>query len=431
MKIAVKTWAAIVCAAIIAMLPSCVAVDSETTAEALSTVQSSATLAVETAAPTAAAATATSPAPEASPTPEYVYTEQEIIKAIAELVGTQETAIRTADPELMAETIDPMNSYLMLEARHLAADQKVSPVTNYTRTVSDISYAGFYYQGTLEQHFTFQGEERSSSERRYFIFQDGRAYDAGTALEKASSGQVFISFPEGEYDFAMKLAEATNEYVSKLNDMWAMDFHDTISIKVYGSKKVFLYSAKLSMPSWVGGWYERGESIKTYLYDASLERYQYLMRHEATHMMLAYTTNDNAAYWMQEGFATTMPEYAAAGKLAINRENIVKQAMESGQLPTLAEHTSSNLESITDSFNVQLYYGYSSAMVVYLMEHTDDETLIELFEELRTYPYISLTLSEKARDAEAITEKCLKKATGLTLEEFYAGFDEWLTARLS
>jgi hypothetical protein len=433
MKIAAKTWIVILFAAVIAVLSGCASNNATVTAEPVTTAQSTEASLSETEASDTAAmqATATASAQPAPPTPEYVFSEQEIIEQIIELVGTQETAIRTADSELMATTIDPMDTWLMLEARHLAADQKVSPVENYTRSVSDISYTGYYYQGTLEQHFIFEGDERSSSELRYFIFQDGKAYDAGTALEKASSGQVFISFPDGEYDFAMQLADTTNEYVAAINDMWSMYFSDTISIKVYDSKEVFLYSAKLSMPGWVGGWYERGESIKTYLYDTSLERYQYLMRHEATHMMLADATNDNAAYWMQEGFATTMPGYAATGKLAINRESTVRQAMESGRLPTLAEHTAASLESMTDSFDVQLYYGYSSAMVVYLIEHTDDDTLIELFDELRTYPYISLTLSEKAMDAEAITEKCIKKATGLTLEEFYSGFDEWLEARLS
>jgi hypothetical protein len=70
-------------------------------------------------------------------------------------------------------------------------------------------------------------------------------------------------------------------------------------------------------------------------------------------------------------------------------------------------------------------------MVVYLLERTDDATLIKLFDELRTYPYISLTLSEKALDAEAMTEKCIKKATGRTMEAFYSGFEEWLRAKLS
>ena len=430
MKSSGKISVLILCAAIIAAFSACSVTDTYVPTSVAAT-SANPTVQIAGNVSGSQSETQTVQVLEASPAPEYVYSEQEIIEAIAELVKTQETAIQTADPELMEQTINPMDSWLILESRHLAADQKVSPVADYTRTVSDISYAGFYYLGTLKQSFTYSGAERSSSELRYFIFQDGRAYDAGTALDKASSGQVFISFPDGEYDFAMKLADATNEYVSKVNDMWSMDFSDIISIKIYGSKEVFLYSAKLSMPDWVGGWYERGESIKTYLYDTSLERYQYLMRHEATHMMLADATNDNAAYWMQEGFATTMPQYVDTGALAINRESTVRQAMEAGKLPTIAEHTAANLESMNVDFDVQLYYGYSSAMVVYMLERTDDATLRELFEELRTYPYISLTLSEKAMDAEAITEKCIKKATGRTLEEFYAGFDEWLAAKLS
>ena len=82
-------------------------------------------------------------------------------------------------------------------------------------------------------------------------------------------------------------------------------------------------------------------------------------------------------------------------------------------------------------FEVRLYYGFSSAMVMYLIEKTDDATLLKLFDELKTYPYISLTMGEKVYDTEVITEKCIKKATGMAFEQFYEGFDAWLRAKIS
>ena len=360
-----------------------------------------------------------------------VYSEEEIIRSITELVARQEAAIITADTGLMEQTINPADSWLKLEAAHLVADQKVWPVSGYKRTITDIAKEGAYYTGTVAQSFVFQGQEKESCEQRYFMFEDGQAYDMGTVLEKAKAGIVFISFPEGHYDFAKDLGDVTSEYVAAVNEMWGMSFRDPISIKIYGDKKVFLYNIKLSMPDWAGGWYERGESIKTYLYDTTQDYYEYLARHEATHMMLSAVTCDNASYWMQEGFATTMPVYVTTGALEINRIDTLREAYGSGRLPTFQEHVETNIESLSEIFDVRLYYGYSSAMVIYLLEQTTDDTLKKLFNELNTYPYISLTLSEKARDTQVITEKCFKKATGKTFAQFYAGFDEWLKLKLS
>ena len=194
---------------------------------------------------------------------------------------------------------------------------------------------------------------------------------------------------------------------------------------------MFLYNIKLSMPDWAGGWYERGESIKTYLYDTTQEYYEYLARHEATHMMLSAATNDNASYWMQEGFATTMPNYVVTGALEINRIETLREAYASGRLPTFREHAETDIESLSEIFDVRLYYGYSSAMVIFLLEQTSDDMLKRLFHELDTYPYISLTMSEKANDTQAITEKCFKKAMGKTFDQFYAGFEKWLKGKLS
>ena len=209
----------------------------------------------------------------------------------------------------MGETINPADKFLKTEAMHLVADQKIVPVSEYERTITDIIKQGNYYTGTLTQSFIFEGDKRGSQELRLFKFENGKAYDMGTVLEKVKRGSISAMYPEGEKELATGLCDTANEYISALSGMWGTNYKDPVSIKIYGEKKVFLYSVKLSMPDWAGGWYELGESIKTYSFDASLSRYENLVRHEATHMLLADVTGDNAPYWMQEGFATTMPDY--------------------------------------------------------------------------------------------------------------------------
>ena len=362
---------------------------------------------------------------------DVLYSEEVIIKKISELVAVQETAIITIDEELMIETINPADAWLKLEAKHLVADQRVFPVQDYSRTIYEVKKEGSYYLGIVNQSFIFQGDQKESTENRYFMFENGKVYDMGTALEKAMWDNVFAAFPDGEYEFARNLSDVASSYVASLNSMWNMEYISSVSIKIYEDKNTFLYNTKLSMPDWAGGWYESGESIKTYLYETTPETYEYLVRHEATHMLLAAATNDNAAYWMQEGFATTMPEYVTMGKLVINRKSTIKEALDAGKLPSVSEHVNTNIETLTNIFDVRLYYGYSSAMVVYLLEKTDDATLLRLFDELETYPYISLTMGEKVFDTQVITEKCFKKAMGKSFEDFYSGFNSWIITKLS
>lgn len=372
-----------------------------------------------------------SPEPTEDYDPNKVYSEDEIFQLIIDLVIKQQEAMIEADESSIIETINPVDSWLQLEAKHLVADQKIMPVKEYSKTVSDIIREGAYYTGTVKQSFVFEGTQKQSIEQRYYMFEEGRVYDMGTVLEKSMWGNVFAAFPSDKYQLAKDLSEVLNTYVDSLNVVWKAGHTSPISVKIYGDKNTFLYNTKLSMPDWAGGWYESGESIKTYIYDTSQETYEYMMRHEATHMLLAHTTNDNASYWMQEGFATTMPEYVLSGQLLINRKDVVKEAYDTGRLPTVSEHVNTNIEMLSDMFDVRLYYGYSSAMVVYLLERTDDATLLRLFEELKTYPYISLTMGEKAYDTQAITEKCFKKATGKSFDDFYSNFNSWLVGKLT
>ena len=62
-----------------------------------------------------------------------------------------------------------------------------------------------------------------------------------------------------------------------------------------------------------------------------------------------------------------------SGKLAISRYDTVLTAYETDRLPTVKEHVTANLETLTDTFHVRLYYGYSSVMVLYLLDKAEEE----------------------------------------------------------
>ena len=169
------------------------------------------------------------------------YSEEEITEAIVALVKMQETAVRTADDKLMGETINPADKFLKTEAMHLVADQKITPVSEYERTISEITKQGGFYVGTLTQSFVYEGEKRGSREMRSFKFEDGRAYDMGTVLEKVKRGSVTAMYPEGEKELASGLCDTANEYISALGTMWGTNYKEPVSIKMYGDKNVHFY----------------------------------------------------------------------------------------------------------------------------------------------------------------------------------------------
>ena len=63
---------------------------------------------------------------------------------------------------------------------------------------------------------SFRALKKGSTEKRYFSFDSGAVWDMGTALEKASTGLAFVSFPEGSYDFAIGLGETANSYLEEV-----------------------------------------------------------------------------------------------------------------------------------------------------------------------------------------------------------------------
>ena len=76
-----------------------------------------------------------------------------------------------------------------------------------------------------------------------------------------------------------------------------------VEIKLYHQPEVFRQSVKPSLPMWAGGWHESRQAIKFIggiIEDSALSQG---IVHELTHQMVSELTNDNAAYWLQEGMA--------------------------------------------------------------------------------------------------------------------------------
>lgn len=364
--------------------------------------------------------------PSANP---QVDNEENVEDLIVKLVKKQEEAIINADVKAMLTTINIDNSWLAMETKNLVADQKIAPVKDYTRTVTDIKKTEDYWLGTISQNFLFNNKTRPSSSTHKYIFDGTNVYDAGIAFEVSVLDQVTAYYPKQHQEFTKAISDVTNAYIDLIQEDWKTQLSTPVAVKIYEDRNVFLNSVKLSLPNWAGGWYEAKESIKFYIRSRAPKDYYHLMRHETTHMMLADVTNDNASYWLQEGFATTMPNTLLNYDL-FNDLNILRQFYDSDNLPKVTEHIAINLENITARDDVRLYYSFSNAMIIYMLENMKKDTLLAFFNELASYPNIPVTVAEKIPETNKRVLESIKKATGKSFEEFYDGFDKWLIEQL-
>lgn len=364
-----------------------------------------------------------------SPIPQVDDKDENVADLIVKLVKKQEEAIINANVEAMLTTINIDNSWLAMETRNLVADQKIVPVKDYTRTITNIKEMDDYWLGTISQNFSYNNETRPSSSTHKYIFDGTNVYDAGIAFEVLALDQVTAYYPKEHKEFTKAISDKTNAYIDLIQEDWKMHISTPVSVKIYEDRNVFLNSVKLTLPNWAGGWYESKESIKFYIRSKAPEDYYHLMRHETTHMMLADITNDNASYWLQEGFATTMPNALLNYDLFIDLD-ILRQFHDSDNLPKVTEHIDINLENITERDDVRLYYSFSNAMVIYLLENMEKETLLAFFNELSSYPNIPVTVAQKIPETNNRVLESIKKTTGKSFEEFYNGFDKWLIEQL-
>jgi hypothetical protein len=350
--------------------------------------------------------------------------------AIAALVARQQAAMAACDADAMLETVTPGDAWYRTETANLVLDQRTAPVDNYTLTVLDVRETGdSVWEATLEQKYIADGERRSCRSVHRYGLIDGQLYDLGLACEQAQYGEVTVYYPGGYDEMARGIARTINDYLDGLSAEWGYTPQSGIAVKLYDDHEVFLQSIKLTLPGWVGGWHENGEAIKIYAVLRNAEPYESMMRHEATHTALSELTGDNAAYWMQEGFAVLL-EDSGTGALdapSVRDMNALIELYGRGRLPALADHLSANPERLTDPLDVRGYYAYSNAMVVWLLLRCGRDRIPSLFDALKEFETIPGVAAAKIEPLNERTAAALRKAAGV---EFGEEFEKWLVEQI-
>ena len=349
---------------------------------------------------------------------------------IEALVSAQQDAIRAADVEAMLGTVNPDDAWYRTEMANLVRDQATVPVEDYTRTVKNIRQIDdTTWEATLTQRYVAGGENRSSQCVHRFTAIGNRIYDVGPAFTQYRDGKVTVYHTADTGEMARELSAVVNEYLSELEAAWGFVPKEGLCIKLYDDHEVFLQSIKLTLPAWVGGWHESGESIKLFMAMRRADAYASMLRHETTHKALSELTGDNSAYWMQEGFATLLEQTgtAALSSPYIADMDALAGLYQQNQLADVADHMSANPELLSDSLDVRGYYAYSCAMVAWLLDERSPGILMPVFKALRAYKTIPGTAAEKISALNERTAAALRSAAQI---EFGEDFEDWLEQKI-
>jgi hypothetical protein len=198
-----------------------------------------------------------------------------------------------------------------------------------------------------------------------------------------------------------------------------------ISVKLFDDQQVFLQSVKLDLPDWVGGWHEFGESIKSFTgaYGVDGSDYKSMLNHESTHRMVSELSNDNAAYWIQEGLAGV---YQVA--LGVKTQNFLTSEELAESYTPFTQQKQIDLEKLdmNDQGAVTKYYATSKAFAAFLVEQYGWSKVKQALEYMKKFELIPVTGAEKMDTTNARTDEALKAVFGFQNDsDFQAAFDAW------
>lgn len=209
------------------------------------------------------------------------------------------------------------------------------------------------------------------------VTHNGSGWKLGDfALESREFPRFVLKYPENLEKQVDSFSQAAAGAIDRIEQRFPpVKKERKIVIKAYPAVVPFIRSIKLTLPAWVGGWYEPGESIKLSpgMFAANPQQIDQVIGHEYTHYLVSILSKERATYWLQEGLATYFEDPNPA-----YQQNVIKKAKNLWDLPTLHE---TDLESLNLN-DVEQYYAESYFLVRYIAENWGESRLFELLRAL-------------------------------------------------
>lgn len=236
--------------------------------------------------------------------------------------------------------------------------------------------------------------------------------DADLLFQTVTTDHVTVKFADEDLSEQANVAINTAEKaIEAFSERLNWNPKKPILIKLYAEKEVFRQSIKLSLPQWVIGWNEPGQSIKFIGDSKPDELFAAGIVHELTHQVLSDLSNDNAAYWLQEGVAEYYQRHLLPGLNVQESMTLQKPRWTLEQMERL------NLESLRGA-EVQSYYLHAYDIVRFFMKRFGETEFRQWCAALKMHPNKDVDPSEKRAQLNVRTREAFEKATHYAIDDF-------------
>jgi hypothetical protein len=323
-------------------------------------------------------------------------------QAIEKTVEIKQRAINQRDMELFMSTIYPDNHYLQEQKRwfHDAisfVDRGSFRLTvKHKQQLAKDRYRVDVVQTFLHNHHRYTAVYPLEMRKTANGWQD-----IDFLPYRISQGRISVRYNNPVHTDYAKQALTILTHVDQVLANKFYWHPKKLETKLYDNPALFRQSVKLSLPTWAGGWNEARESIKLIVEQADASWLKHGLAHEYTHQLLSDLTNDNAAYWLQEG---TAMYYEAL----ISRESPTISV--NFRLYSISELEKLNLEQL-QAKDATRYYLSCYVHVRNFIQRYGEDKLQQMLHMLRRYSYIDADSASKRLQTNQRTAAALQQIT--------------------
>lgn len=301
--------------------------------------------------------------------------------AIKAVLDARAGAVLSGDGTGFLGTVTSADPVLRIEEGNWFADLTDHPVLSYTLAGELVGWSPGGGEATVALTVSSAISGGQSSRLTYdarFVREEGGWRYAGVAWRQLRSDHFLLKYQGGDEAWARHVLElAETAYRRVTADLGATPPLPQ-EIKLYGDGELFRTSISLSLPGWVTGWTEPGESIKLWLRGESDRAILQTLAHELAHQVLFARGLED--HWLQEGVAayeggqvTPMGEHWTAARYMPVVQDAVRRHQE------LPLDSLPSFEELPDG-QVELAYAQSWSVVAYVAERYGQAGLRRLIE---------------------------------------------------
>ncbi len=342
---------------------------------------------------------------------------------IPELVAKRVEAVINRDINKYLNTVNGDNEQYYNEQKRWIDDIVQNDITDYELEIAKMqSLDESKVVVTLNQKYKYKNKNYDITYDGLYLNTENGWKDSDINFQTKETEKFIFKYIEGDEKLD-KLIKSAEKAYDEITERYGKEPEGKTVIKIYNDRELLRQATKLSIEWQFTGWYEMKESLKVFSGRELGYSYQGLFEHELIHRMTMEASNNNMSYWFAEGLATYIANFPQRGGDPIelgwyNKKDFNLRIDELEEI---------NLEKLTESYDVGRYYGVSGMIIKYVDLTYGRDKLLEIINELGTYPSSDNISNEKFYKENNIKlEEVFVKVLGKNKEKISNEWIEWL-----